>query len=234
MTFEQAKKIFQNAGLDLYEMQFRQLSTYLEKLVETNQHFNLTSIIEPAEIWAKHFLDSAVLLQKIPISIGSHYLDVGTGAGFPGMVLAILRPDLQVTLLDSLQKRVDFLVDLAEYLGIDNVRCVHARAEDAAKMTEYREKFDFVTARAVAALPVLLEYCLPFVKLGGMFCAMKGSSESGRDVENAAWTLGGSFQQEVNDTLENVGQRRLIFFEKVEKTPAQYPRRGDKIQKKPL
>lgn len=234
ITYESAKEIFAAAEIPLYEVHFQQFSTYLEELVETNAHMNLTAITEPEEIWAKHFLDSAVLLKKVSLPLGASCIDVGTGAGFPGMVLAILRPDLQVTLLDSLQKRIGFLEHTAELLGLGNVRCVHARAEDAAQNPVYREQFDLATARAVAALPVLSEYCLPFVKIGGRFAAMKGPSEAAETAETAIAVLGGRVISEEEYALAQAGERRLIVIEKAEITPAKYPRRSDKIKKKPL
>lgn len=234
ISFEQAQSIFQTASLPLYETQYLQLTKYLELLLETNAHMNLTAITEPEEVWSKHFLDSAVLLQHVEIPLGAACLDVGTGAGFPGMVLAILRPDLQMTLMDSLQKRIGFLEKVAETLGLAGVRCVHARAEDAAKETQFREQFDFVTARAVASLPVLAEYCLPFVKIGCVFAAMKGPSEQAAIAFDAVEKLGGSFAAEKVYTLAGIGERRVYLLQKSEHTPEKYPRRGDKIKKNPL
>ncbi len=150
------------------------------------------------------------------------------------MVLAILRPDLQITLLDSLQKRIGFLEQTAARLGLANVRCIHARAEDGAQDSELREQFDMATARAVAAMPVLTEYCLPFVKNGGIFAAMKGPSETAAQAENAAKLLGGAVVGEEQYTLPTAGDRRIIRIEKVSATPKKYPRRSDKIKKQPL
>ena len=191
MTYEAAKQLFDGAGLPLTESHFAQFQYYLAELTETNRHMNLTAITGSAEAWEKHFLDCAILLQKVQLPLGATCIDVGTGAGFPGMVLALLRPDLQVTLLDSLQKRIGFLEQTAAKLGLANVRCIHARAEDGAKLPELREQFDMATARAVAAMPVLTEYCLPFVKQGGVFAAMKGPSETAEQAETAAKLLGG-------------------------------------------
>ena len=197
MTYEAAKQLFDGAGLPLTESHFAQFQCYLAELTETNRHMNLTAITEPAEAWEKHFLDCAILLQKVQLPLGATCIDVGTGAGFPGMVLALLRPDLQVTLLDSLQKRIGFLEQTAAKLGLANVRCIHARAEDGAKLPELREQFDMATARAVAAMPVLTEYCLPFVKQGGVFAAMKGPSETAEQAETAAKLLGGEIAEDV-------------------------------------
>ena len=200
MTYEAAKQLFDGAGLPLTESHFAQFQCYLAELTETNRHMNLTAITEPAEAWEKHFLDCAILLQKVQLPLGAACIDVGTGAGFPGMVLALLRPDLQVTLLDSLQKRIGFLEQTTAKLGLANVRCIHARAEDGAKLPELREQFDMATARAVAAMPVLTEYCLPFVKQGGVFAAMKGPSEMAEQAEAAAKLLGGALDPD--KTLE--------------------------------
>ena len=142
MTYEAAKQLFDGAGLPLTESHFAQFQCYLAELTETNRHMNLTAITEPAEAWEKHFLDCAILLQKVQLPLGAACIDVGTGAGFPGMVLALLRPDLQVTLLDSLQKRIGFLEQTTAKLGLANVRCIHARAEDGAKLPELREQLD--------------------------------------------------------------------------------------------
>ncbi len=231
MNYESAKECFTAAGLVLCETHYQQLTAYGKLLVEANKQMNLTAITDPAEIWAKHFLDSAVLLKEVQLPMHARCIDVGTGAGFPGMVLAILRPDLEITLLDSLQKRVDFLQQTAETLGLANVFCVHARAEEAARLPRYREQYDFATARAVAALPVLTEYCLPFVRVGGRFAAMKGPSESPEDAAKAAALLGGEVTGERAYALEGVGQRKIILMEKKTPTPENYPRRGDKIRK---
>lgn len=234
IDFETVKRIFSTVELPLYENQFHQFSTYLEELVETNAHMNLTAITEPEEIWAKHFLDSAVLLKQLDLPLGASCIDVGTGAGFPGMVLALLRPDLQVTLLDSLQKRVGFLERIAEKLGLANVRCIHARAEDAARDADYREQFDLATARAVAAMPTLTEYCLPFVKIGGQFAAMKGPSETPEAAEKAVALLGGEMAGALAYALENVGERQIILVKKISQTPTKYPRKGVRIRSNPL
>lgn len=234
MQYEAAKKLFSTAGLPLYEAQFHQFSTYLGELVETNAHMNLTAITEESEVWAKHFFDSAVLLKKLSLPLGASCVDVGTGAGFPGMVMAILRPDLQVMLLDSLQKRIGFLERTAELLGLTNIRCVHARAEDAARDAAFREQFDLATARAVAAMPVLTEYCLPFVKVGGQFAAMKGPSESAESAQYAVSELGGEIASVQPYTLEAVGERQLILIKKISQTSTKYPRKSARIKQKPL
>lgn len=189
MTYEAAKQLFDGAGLPLTESHFAQFQCYLAELTETNRHMNLTAITEPAEAWEKHFLDCAILLQKVQLPLGATCIDVGTGAGFPGMVLALLRPDLQVTLLDSLQKRIGFLEQTAAKLGLANVRCIHARAEDGAKLPELREQFDMATARAVAAMPGA-DGILPAVcEAGRRICRNErtvGNGGAGRNSGEAA------------------------------------------------
>ena len=210
-----------------------QLAQYGQALIEKNQVMNLTAITEPRDVATLHMLDCAPLLACGRFS-GRTLIDVGTGAGFPGLALKILVPSLEVTLLDSLQKRIGFLEQTAARLGLANVRCIHARAEDGAQDSELREQFDMATARAVAAMPVLTEYCLPFVKNGGIFAAMKGPSETAAQAENAAKLLGGAVVGEEQYTLPTAGDRRIIRIEKVSATPKKYPRRSDKIKKQPL
>ncbi len=234
ISYNAAKEIFERENLFLCEMHYQQFCIYLQELIEANRYMNLTAITEPYEVWTKHFLDCAVMLQKLSLSLGSVCIDVGTGAGFPGIVMAILRPDLKVTLLDSLKKRIDFLRNLVDKLALEHVCCIHGRAEDMARLCDYREKFDFVTARAVAALPVLTEYCMPFLKMDGYFAAMKGPSEDASCAENALDVLGGVLASDVVYSLKDVGERRLIVVKKNQITPDIYPRRSDKIKKMPL
>ncbi len=234
---EMARRYFPRFGFDLDAFPQEapeKLGRYLEILRAENEKINLTAITDPDEIWVKHFCDSAFLLKSVSIPAGSTLLDVGSGAGFPGLVIAILRPDISVTLLDSLQKRIDFLKFTAETLSISNVTCLHGRAEDFAKRSECRETFDFVTARAVAALPVLLEYCLPFLKIGGLFLAMKGTAESPEDAICASEILGGGQPEIFDYSLDDFGKRRIFRFKKRRSTPPAYPRRSDKIKKYPL
>ena len=171
--YEHAKALFGRYGLELSAGCYEKLDYYASFLVEYNQKVNLTALTAPEEILIKHFLDSMLLTRHVQIPLGASLIDVGTGAGFPSVPVLLLREDLQLTLLDSLNKRIVFLQQLAEKLGI-RVRCIHARAEEAGRMPELREQFDLATARAVAAMPVLTEYCIPFVKPGGIFVAMKG------------------------------------------------------------
>ena len=210
------------------------LLRYGELLVETNKVMNLTAITDPEEIASLHFLDSAALLTLEDFRNKS-VVDVGTGAGFPGLPLRILAPTIRLTLLDSLGKRIQFLNRVCQELELTDVACVHGRAEEFA--AEHRESFDLAVSRAVAALPVLCELCLPLVRPGGKFLAMK-SVDSDQELEaakHAIETLGGAVSgvrdYEIPDTEV---RHRLILVEKVKKTPEKYPRMFAKIKKNPL
>lgn len=221
-------------ALGLSEAGVPALLRYGSLLVEKNKVMNLTAITEPADIAALHFLDSAALLSLADFS-GKTVADVGTGAGFPGMVLRILEPSIQLTLLDSLNKRVDFLKEVCQDLGLSDVDCVHARAEEFA--SSHRERFDIVTSRAVAGLPLLAELCLPLVRPGGWFLPMKSvdSDEELRAAAHAVEVLGGAVERTVDYAIPGTDVRhRLIFIKKVRKTPEKYPRAFAKIKKNPL
>lgn len=195
---------------------------------------NLTAITDPDEIAVKHFYDSLLLLTAVDLPTGASVVDVGTGAGFPGVVLKIARPDIRLTLLDSLGKRLTFLEALLQELGL-SADLVHARAEEAGR-GKLRESFDLVTARAVAALPVLSEYCLPFAGVGGTFVAMKGASagEELRGSLGAIARLGGDEPELVTKLLPGGDQRGFIIVRKKTATPSAYPRPSAKIAKAPL
>lgn len=221
-------------ALGLSEAGIPALLRYAELLVEKNKVMNLTAITEPADIAALHFLDSAALLSLADLS-GKTVADVGTGAGFPGMVLRILEPSIQLTLLDSLNKRVDFLKEVCQDLALADVDCIHARAEEFA--AAHREGFDVVTSRAVASLPLLAELCLPLVREGGYFLPMKSvdSDEELRAAAHAIEVLGGAVERTVDYAIPGTDVRhRLIFMKKVRKTPQKYPRAFAKIKKNPL
>ena len=210
------------------------LLRYAEALVETNKVMNLTAITEPVDIATLHFLDSAALL-KLADFQNKSVVDVGTGAGFPGMPLRILEPSIRLTLLDSLNKRIDFLQNVCGELGFADVACVHARAEEFA--SAHRESFDIATSRAVAALPLLSELCLPLVKPGGWFLAMKAvdSDEELRSAAHAIETLGGQLVRTENYQIPGTDvSHRLIFIKKIKETPKKYPRPFAKIKKNPL
>lgn len=222
-------------GVQLDADKCEQLNRYGNLLLEWNEKMNLTAITEPREVLYKHFYDCILFLKQVPVPQGARLIDVGTGAGFPGMVLKIVRPDLKVTLLDGLQKRLTFLNAVAEDLGL-SVDTVHLRAEDAGRNPLYREKFDLATARAVSALPTLCEYCLPLVKKGGQFVAMKGSSakEEVAAAQNAVKILGGGKPTLGFETLTGEEQRAFVTIKKISQTPPKYPRSGGKIAKSAL
>lgn len=210
------------------------LLRYWELLAEKNKVMNLTAIMDPAGAARLHFLDSAALLALADLR-GKTVVDVGTGAGFPGLPLKILEPSIQLTLLDAQRKRVDFLREVCEDLGLEDVECVHGRAEEFAQ--QRRESFDFAVSRAVAALPVLAELCLPLVKPGGQFLAMK-SVDTGEELNasgRAAAMLGGRLEKPLDYVISGTNiPRRLVILTKIEETPKKYPRTFAKIKKNPL
>ena len=210
------------------------LLRYGELLLEKNKVMNLTAITEPADVASLHFLDSAALLTLADLK-GKTVVDVGTGAGFPGMPLKILEPSIRMTLLDSLGKRITFLQEVCADLGLTDVQCVHARAEEFA--AEHRQSFDFAVSRAVANLSMLCELCLPLVKPGGYFLSMK-SVESGEELEaakRAIQTLGGRVERTADYRIPGTDvTHRVIFIKKMAETPKKYPRPFAKIKKNPL
>ena len=210
------------------------LERYAELLVEKNKVMNLTAITEPTDIATLHFLDCAALL-KLTDFQGKTVADVGTGAGFPGMPLRILEPSIRLTLLDSLNKRIDFLKEVCDDLGFGDVDCVHARAEEFA--AEHREGFDIVTSRAVANLRMLSELCLPLVKVGGTFLSMKSVDSDAElaEAQKAITTLGGRVTEVKDYVIPGTGiTHRVIFVQKMKETPQKYPRAFAKIKKSPL
>ena len=206
-------------------------------LIEWNQKINLTAIEEPTEVAYKHFVDSACLMRVVPELKGKSMIDIGTGAGFPGVPLNIMEPELNVTLFDSLNKRIVFLQELCNKLQLKNIRAVHGRAEEFGIKPDYRQQFDMATARAVARMPVLLEICLPFVKKGGIFIALKGPELENeiKESANALKELGGKVVDVQQFTLaDGAYTRNLAVIEKIKDTPKKYPRKAGTPQKKPL
>lgn len=214
---------------------FLRLDKYAEMLIETNKSFNLTAIREPDDVTVKHFADCLALFGYVNIPQNAKVIDVGTGAGFPGLVLKLVRPDIQMTFLDSTRKKLGFIESVLNECGVDG-EILHLRAEEAAQLEKYREKFDFATARAVAALPVLSEYCLPFVKQGGKFISMKSAEigEEIKDAKNAINILGGKTEEDILFELVENMPRRIIIIKKNSQTPTKYPRPSAQISKKPL
>lgn len=223
------------AQLSFTEEQLAQFTRYYELLVETNKVMNLTAITEPEEVAVKHMVDS--LLAYEGGMQGKTLVDVGTGAGFPGVPLKIYCPSLRVTLVDSLGKRLRFLEQVIDELGLKGIRCEHLRAEDAGRSKKHREQYDYVTARAVARLSVLSEYCLPLAKKGGQFIALKGSrfAEEIEEGEAAVKILGGKIISAEPVKLPGLDDgRAIIKIAKIKATPAQYPRKAGTPEKQPL
>lgn len=234
------KNLLQNYIKDykitLTENQYEQFQKYFELLAEWNEKMNLTAITDESGVALKHFADSLSLLNFVDIPQNSSLADVGTGAGFPGVVLKIARPDIKLTLIDSLNKRLVFLSEVCAQLGIE-AELIHSRAEDGARDEKLRESFDFAVSRAVARMNVLSEYCLPYVKVGGAFCAMKGAqaNEEFKESLNAINTLGGKLENKYFFELpENGGERAIAVVRKVKNTPQKYPRQSGKIKAKAL
>ena len=208
---------------------------YYNKLIEVNEYMNLTAITEKNEVYLKHFLDSLSILKAINKNDSYSILDVGSGAGFPSIPLAIVDSKANVVIIDALNKRINFLNELVKELGLNNVNAYHKRAEEYAK--EKRESFDYVTARAVARLNILAELCLPLVKIGGSFIAMKGqiADEELKEAKKAIEILGGKVKKIIDfDLPDDAGKREIIIIEKVKATPNKYPRDFNKIKGKPL
>lgn len=224
-----------NRGIEIDETAAKRLQKYAQMLTEWNEKINLTAITDPEGIVIKHFLDSALLLCHTDLKEGVRVIDVGTGAGFPGMVLKILRPEIDLTLLDGLNKRLIFLNEVAKELGLE-VKTVHLRAEEAGRKEEFRERFDLATARAVAELRTLYEYCLPLCKKGGVFIAMKGPSaeEEFGNAKKAKGILGGGETVIKTETLTGEETRTFVITKKISQTPPKYPRQSAKITKMPL
>lgn len=224
-------------GLKLTGGQLEQFEKFYALLVEANKSFNLTAITDEREVAIKHFLDSLTCQATVNLNGAPKIVDIGTGAGFPGIPLKIYRPGIILTLVESLEKRVKFLNDAVAALGLSETRVIHARAEDFCRDGEHREQYDLAVARAVAGLPVLAEYCLPAVKVGGLFVAMKGPKveDETKAAKSALSILGGTLENVIQLRLPLSGdERNLVMVRKTGPSPAKYPRRAGMPQKKPL
>ncbi|SFB02073.1 16S rRNA (guanine(527)-N(7))-methyltransferase RsmG [Selenomonas ruminantium] len=237
MFKEELAKAAAEYGISLNDTQMEQYNRYFELLVEWNEKINLTAITEPKEVAIKHMIDSITAYDEKLFKDGSTVIDVGTGAGFPGLPLKIFCPEIKLTLMDSLNKRIKFLQTVVEELGLKDVECVHARAEEGARNKKYRESFDIAVSRAVARLPILCEYCLPFVKKGGHFIALKGMQyhDEADEAAKAIKVMGGSKTEIRPVKLPELDDKRaVITITKTMPTPKAYPRKAGTPTKNPI
>lgn len=220
-------------GVSLDDMALDRFELLEQRLVRWNNHINLTAITEPDEIVIKHFVDSLSIFSAVDLPRGASVIDVGCGAGFPGLPLLITRPDLDLTFLDSVGKKLSFIKEVMRYNGLMG-DVVHDRAENIGLSIKYRESFDFAVTRAVAPLNMLAEYCLPLVKVGGMYVSMKGADNEVELGKNAIEKLGGKIENIVSLELPTGDKRNLILIRKISQTSIKYPRKSKKISSKPL
>lgn len=235
--FELMKNACDSVEMNFDEDKYNKFITYKNLLQEWNEKINLTAITEDEEVIKKHFIDCIKAFSENQFKEAKTLIDVGTGAGFPGLPIAIMREDLNITLLDSLNKRVNFLNIVKNSLNLTNVTTIHSRAEDGARNKELREKFDIATSRAVANMAVLSEFCLPYVKVGGYFIALKGPAitDELNDAKNAIGTLGGKLIEVIEVSVEGTDlKHNLVVIKKVKETPKTYPRKAGSITKKPI
>jgi 16S rRNA (guanine527-N7)-methyltransferase len=229
--------IFSRINILPSEKQINQYIEYMNELISWNQKFNLTAITEEKSIVIKHFYDSLLGLKVCTWLDGEEILDMGTGAGFPGIPLKIIHPSIKLTLVDSVEKKVGFLQHIINTIKLEDTKAVHARAEDLGQNKDFRGNYDKVVSRALAKLPVLVEYCLPFVKLGGIFLAYKGPEVSSECLEGkkAICELGGEVVDIKKFILpEEMSERNIISIKKIKETPNKYPRKAGTPNKKPL
>ena len=225
------KKLFEKYEIKIKEEQLEKFEKYYKILVDYNKKVNLTAITEKEEVYIKHFIDSGKVVDKLD---SYSLLDVGSGGGFPAIPIKILKDDIKITMLEATGKKCDFLSYVIKELELKDIEVVNGRAEELAKLDKYREKFDICTARAVARLNVLCEYCMPFVKVGGKFISLKGDAEEEiNEAKNAINILGGIVDN-VNNFLLEDAKRTIIEIKKIKNTPIKYPRGQGKERKKPL
>ena len=231
LLFDETKK----NGMELSDKQIAQFNLYYELLTAKNKVMNLTAITEYNDVVKKHFIDSMMISRVLDMKKINSLCDVGTGAGFPGIPLKIVYPHIQLTLVDSVGKRVNFLSEVVEKLGLEDVETIHSRTEDLAHNQKYREKYDMVTARAVASMNVLAEYCIPYAKIGGYFAAYKSGNieEEIENAKNAVKTLGGKIEKTDVFEIYEMG-RSIVLIKKVSSTPKMYPRKAGTPSKNPL
>lgn len=234
MNREIFEKGLSELGINIDNNKMKKFEDYSSLLLEWNEKINLTALTSPEEISVKHFLDSVAPLSYFEIKENAKIIDVGTGAGFPGFPIKIMREDVELTLLDSLNKRINFLKKVSENLNLEKVEFIHGRAEEEGRKNNLREKFDYSVSRAVANLKVLCEYCLPFVKVGGYFVAFKQYEidEEIIDAKSMIGNLGGKIEEikEVKIPQSDI-TRKIILIKKIKETPGQFPRRPNKIKK---
>lgn len=235
--YDLMSKSAEDVGLELSKEQYEQFIIYMKLLQEWNEKINLTAIVEDEEIIKKHFIDSMKAFKRDEFIKANTLIDVGTGAGFPGLPIAIMNSKLNVTLLDSLNKRINFLNTVISELGLTNITTIHSRAEDGARNKDLREKFDIATSRAVANMSVLSEFCLPYVKVGGSFIALKGPAvdQEIKESMNAIKLLGGEFVNVCEVSIEGTELRHnLVVVKKIKECSKTYPRKAGLITKNPL
>lgn len=235
VDIKKLKSLCDSKNIYLDENAEKRFEIYYNLLVSWNEKMNLTAITDPEGVLIKHFYDSLLFFKVTEVKNGAQIIDVGTGAGFPGLALKIARPDIKLTLLDGLNKRLTFLEAVLKETGLD-AELVHKRAEECGKDKKYRERYDFATARAVKVMPVLCEYCLPFVKAGGNFIALKGATgkEELEASKNALKLLGGKTEAVIEENLPEGDKRILINVKKISQISPKYPRDNAKISKNPL
>lgn len=233
--FTKFRNSMNSIGIELTNSQLNAFETYYDMLIDRNKEMNLTAITEFDEVMDKHFLDSVYLFRSIELKADYKLIDIGTGAGFPGIPLKIVFPELKITLLDSLNKRVGFLNDVIDELNLNDIEAIHGRAEDIARDKTYRASYDIAVSRAVANLSTLSEYCLPFVKIGGKFVSYK-SGDCADEVDNAKAAihlLGGKINK-IDEFSYSNNSRSFIVIDKVMNTSNKYPRKAGLPSKKPL